>query len=208
MVTWSGSDSGSGIDYYEAQIDGGTWINKGTGTSHTFTGLIDGAHTVNVRAWDNAGNDATDSTTFTVDTSIVVGTKYAVLAGISNYKAISDLSYCDEDVNDWYNYLVTIGYESNNIIVLGDHTSSYEKYDGTATESNIKYYINWLKFSSLPQAMAEEMATENHSIVLGTAGQAKMAKTVTYTITNLKPCLMVLSQIKCLYSWITATQVV
>ncbi|MHA1505020.1 MAG: Ig-like domain-containing protein, partial [Candidatus Heimdallarchaeota archaeon] len=90
MVTWSGSDSGSGIDYYEVQIDGGTWINKGTGTSHTFTGLTDGGHTINVRAWDNAGNDATDSVTFTVDTSIVVGEKYAVLAGISNYKAISD----------------------------------------------------------------------------------------------------------------------
>ena len=144
MVTWSGSDSGSGIDYYEIQLDGGAWINKGTGTSHTFTGLAETSHTVNVRAWDNAGNDATDSVTFTVDTSVTPSTKYAVLAGISNYKAISDLSYCDEDVNDWYNYLISIGYESNNVIVLGDHTSSYVKYDGLATESNIKYYINWL----------------------------------------------------------------
>ncbi len=143
-VTWSGSDSGSGIDFYEIQLDGGAWTNKGTSTSHTYTGLAETTHTVNVRAWDVAGNDATDTVTFTVDTSVTPATKYAVLAGISNYKAISDLSYCDEDVNDWYNYLLSVGYESENIIVLGDHTSQYDKYDGLATEYNIKFHVNWL----------------------------------------------------------------
>ncbi|MBN1329937.1 MAG: hypothetical protein JXA54_10735, partial [Candidatus Heimdallarchaeota archaeon] len=31
--------------------------------------------------------------------------RYAVIVGISDYKAISDLSYCDEDANDWFNQL-------------------------------------------------------------------------------------------------------
>jgi hypothetical protein len=136
-VTWTGSDSGSGINYYETRIDSGSWINKGTSTSHTYTGVSDGTHTVDVRAWDNAGNSAIDSVTFNVN---VVGgvVKYAVIVGISDYKAISDLSYCDEDATDWYNHLAnTMGF--NNIYVYGDgHTANYPKYDGKATEYTVK----------------------------------------------------------------------
>ncbi|MFX0107812.1 MAG: caspase family protein [Candidatus Hodarchaeota archaeon] len=61
---------------------------------------------------------------------------WAIIIGISDYKAIGDLRFCDEDANDWYNYLSSIGYE--HIIVLGDHTSDYLQYDGLATEWNVK----------------------------------------------------------------------
>ncbi|MGY5880067.1 MAG: caspase family protein [Candidatus Thorarchaeota archaeon] len=61
---------------------------------------------------------------------------YAVIVGISDYKAIGDLNFCDEDANDWYNYLTQIGYDD--IVVLGDNTSSYIKYDGLASEHNAK----------------------------------------------------------------------
>ncbi len=64
-IEWSGSDSGSGIYYYEVRDDGGTWRNKSTSTSHTYT-LSEGDHTVDVRATDNAGNSITDSVSFTV----------------------------------------------------------------------------------------------------------------------------------------------
>ncbi|MEM4293265.1 MAG: hypothetical protein QXJ27_03750 [Thermoplasmata archaeon] len=70
-------------------------------------------------------------------------TRYAVIFGISDYKAISDLSYCDEDANSWYDYLTGKGYSSSNIILLGDKTSSYRKYDGVASETNIKNAINY-----------------------------------------------------------------
>ncbi|MEM2102623.1 MAG: caspase family protein [Candidatus Bathyarchaeia archaeon] len=136
-VTWTGSDSGSGISYYEARIDGGSWINKGTSTSHTFTGIANGQHTVDVRAWDVAGNSAMASVMFYVN--VVSGvTKYAVIVGISDYKAISDLSYCDEDATDWYYHLVnTMGF--TNVYVYGDgHTANFPKYDGKATEYTVK----------------------------------------------------------------------
>ncbi len=136
-VTWTGSDSGSGISYYETRIDSGSWNNKGASTSHTYTGLANGAHTVDVRAWDMAGNSAIDSHTFSV--SVSGGTvTYAVIVGISDYKAISDLSYCDEDATDWYNHLKnTMGF--NNVYVYGDgHTANYPKYDGKATEYTVK----------------------------------------------------------------------
>ncbi len=139
-ITWSGSDADSGIDYYEVLIDSGSWINKGPSTSHTFIGLADGSHTAEVRAWDNAGNSNTDTVTFTVDTTIVNEvTKYAVIVGISDYKAISDLSYCDEDATDWYNHLTGSQMDYDHIWVYGDgHTTNYPQWDGYATEYNIK----------------------------------------------------------------------
>jgi hypothetical protein len=74
------------------------------------------------------------------------GDKWAVIVGISDYKAISDLSYCDEDATDWYNYLVnTMGYATSNIRVLGDgHTSNYPQYDGIATEANYRAALTWV----------------------------------------------------------------
>lgn len=67
-VQWTGSDSGSGIDYYEIKKDSeSSWTYKGTSTSHTYSSLSHGSHTVYVKAWDNAGNSNTDSVTFDVD---------------------------------------------------------------------------------------------------------------------------------------------
>ncbi len=138
-IIWSGSDVGSGIDYYEIRLNGGSWINKGTSTSHTFTGLTDASHTVDLRAWDFAGNDATDSVTFTVDTTAVQVIKYAVIVGISYYKAISDLNYCDEDATDWYYHLTSAQMDYDYIWVYGDgHTTNYPQWDGYATEYNVK----------------------------------------------------------------------
>ena len=65
---------------------------------------------------------------------------YAVIVGISDYKSINDLSYCDEDATDWYNYLKSLGYTR---WVYGDgHTANYPQHDGYATEYNVKQAIN------------------------------------------------------------------
>ncbi|NHJ86963.1 MAG: hypothetical protein FK734_15985, partial [Asgard group archaeon] len=70
------------------------------------------------------------------------GGKYAILFGISNYQSINDLSYCDEDVTDVYNYLIGKGYE---IRVYGDSNSgNYPRYDGLATESNVRSEVQGL----------------------------------------------------------------
>jgi hypothetical protein len=70
------------------------------------------------------------------------GTYYAVIDGISDYQAISDLSYCDEDATDWYNHLNGMGYECH---VWGDgHTSDYPVHHGKATEYNVRNDIQAL----------------------------------------------------------------
>jgi hypothetical protein len=70
------------------------------------------------------------------------GGKYAILVGISDYQSISDLSYCDEDATDWYNFLNGQGYECH---VYGDgHTSNYPVYTGTAYESTVRAAVQEL----------------------------------------------------------------
>jgi hypothetical protein len=74
------------------------------------------------------------------------GDKFALLVGISNYKSINDLSFCDEDVTDFFNYLTTVcGYSAANIRILGDGSSSYPQTAwGKATEANYKACLTWL----------------------------------------------------------------
>ncbi|MFX0016843.1 MAG: caspase family protein [Promethearchaeota archaeon] len=65
--------------------------------------------------------------------------KRASIVGISDYKVIYDLNYCDEDATDWYNFLDSKGY---NCKVLGDsHPGNYPRYDAKATEENYKSYL-------------------------------------------------------------------
>ncbi|MFW9990688.1 MAG: pre-peptidase C-terminal domain-containing protein [Candidatus Odinarchaeota archaeon] len=76
------------------------------------------------------------------------GGKYAIVIGISDYQSISDLSYCDEDATDWYNFLTGKGYE---VHVYGDsHSSNYPRYDGLATESNVRAAVQGLAAHAQP----------------------------------------------------------
>jgi hypothetical protein len=69
-LSWTGSDSVSGIVRYEVSIDGGPFQPMGTSTSVTQHWTL-GAHIATVRAWDNAGNRGTTSIPFRVDSSAV-----------------------------------------------------------------------------------------------------------------------------------------
>lgn len=69
-VVWTGSDETSGIERYEVRIDGGAYVKVNLGTTHVFTGIEDGGHTVTVKAVDKAGNIREEPIQFTTDTSI------------------------------------------------------------------------------------------------------------------------------------------
>ena len=68
-VQWSAGDTTSGVDHIELRIDGGNpqTLSSST-TSQSLTGLSDGSHTVTITVVDRAGNTATASVTFRVDT--------------------------------------------------------------------------------------------------------------------------------------------
>jgi len=82
-VTWIGSDETSGVSHYEIRLDGGLLTNIGTNTNHTFTGLGDGSHTVELKAVDNAGNTKQDTVNFIVNTSPLFGPGYMEEAAIT-----------------------------------------------------------------------------------------------------------------------------
>ena len=68
-VQWSAGDATSGIDHIELSVDGGSpQTLSASATSQTLTGLSDGSHTVTITVVDRAGNTATTSVTFRVDT--------------------------------------------------------------------------------------------------------------------------------------------
>ncbi len=73
-VTWTVSDAESGVETVEVRLDGGTWT-VASDSSHEFTGLANGEHTVDVIATDLAGNpSAMASVTFTVMVDTVAPT--------------------------------------------------------------------------------------------------------------------------------------
>jgi hypothetical protein len=67
---------------------------------------------------------------------------WAIIIGISDYKAISDLNFCDDDANDWYLYLTELGYE--HILLFGDDSNYYYQMDGLATEYNVKQALHYV----------------------------------------------------------------
>lgn len=65
--------------------------------------------------------------------------KIAILVGVSDYKYISDLSFCDEDASSWYTFFKKRGYD---IFVYGDtHINNYPIYSGLATEAIVRAKI-------------------------------------------------------------------
>jgi hypothetical protein len=135
------------IDYVDIFIDGSLVVSDSVAPySYPWdtTAYADGAHTVDATAYDMAGNfDAAPQVAVTVDQSAAPATdvqKYALITGVSDYKAISDLSYCDEDATDWYNFVTSVlNVPTDHITVLGDgHPSDFPQYDGLATEANTK----------------------------------------------------------------------
>ncbi|MDF1537877.1 MAG: caspase family protein [Candidatus Thorarchaeota archaeon] len=100
----------------------------------------EGSHVISASATDSGGLTGSASVTVTVDNvedppPPPGQNKYALIVGISDYSAINDLTYCDEDATDWYNYLSAQGYV---ITLLGDGKNYYPQWDGYATESNVK----------------------------------------------------------------------
>ena len=67
LVSWTVSDTGSGLANTEVSADGKNWT-KVVGTSTRLT-LADGSRTIYLRATDKAGNSATNSVTVMVDTT-------------------------------------------------------------------------------------------------------------------------------------------
>jgi hypothetical protein len=163
-LSWeAASDRSTPITYniYMATTSGGQDFSTPnymtTNTRYKVTELTNGAtYYFVVRAEDALGNEDANTVELSCTPSGTISdpvTRYAVIVGISNYEVISDLSYCDEDAADWYyyltgslesgsprepNYLYAVTEIYDYVWLYGDSTSTYPRYDGLATEYNVK----------------------------------------------------------------------
>jgi len=72
-IMWEGWDDYSGINHYEIRMDSGPWhiIGAHNATMYTFTNVSGGGHTVEIRAYDNAGNMREELINFSVNTGLL-----------------------------------------------------------------------------------------------------------------------------------------
>jgi hypothetical protein len=114
------------------------------GEDNTIPSPQEGRHYIMVDWWSGDA-DYTLTATITYGGSgggWGTGGKYAIIIGISDYQSISDLSYCDEDATDWYNFLNGQGWECH---IYGDgHTSNYPVYTDTAYEATVRSAVQEL----------------------------------------------------------------
>jgi ribosomal protein L40E/flagellar basal body-associated protein FliL len=80
-LSWKGNDTVSGIDHYLVRLDTGAWSNVGNTTTHSFTSLANGNHTVTIEAVDKAGNSKTYTLNFAVSTGGGLGLIWIALIG-------------------------------------------------------------------------------------------------------------------------------
>ena len=66
-ISWISSDTGSGVDHMEFSVDGGTYTPC-EDSYVALTNMSDGEHSLEVRVHDEAGNNASDTLQFEVDT--------------------------------------------------------------------------------------------------------------------------------------------
>ena len=70
-----------------------------------------GNHIITATATDSGGKTGSDSITVTKGGGYGEVKKYALVIGISDYQGTNnDLQYCDDDANDWKDFLVGQGY--------------------------------------------------------------------------------------------------
>ncbi len=67
-IEWNAEPIGTDIIGYEVRSNQGEWVSADSEVSHSFIGLSDGDHTVEVKVVDEAGNEATESVSFLIDT--------------------------------------------------------------------------------------------------------------------------------------------
>ena len=68
IVSWTGSDVGTGVQGYQYRVDSGAWSSLSLSVQATIYSLTDGLHRVDVRVRDLAGNVAEAAVAFHVDT--------------------------------------------------------------------------------------------------------------------------------------------
>jgi len=98
-LTWAANDWINPVDKVELSVDGQDWFEV-TGNSYEIIGLGEGDHNLTLRAWDEAGHNATSSVNITIDrTSPIVEILTPLQDQFFNVSDV-DLTWQVQDVTD------------------------------------------------------------------------------------------------------------
>ena len=135
---WNFTDN-YGLGYYRIRIDGGSWVTT-TGTSYTFEYLTEGNHTVEIVAYDKAGNPTyvevhiiADTTNPTIAICSPEGGSYLNSSEILVEWNMSDnygVDHCEIrlDGGEWVNVGLSYNYTLEDL-VEGSHIIEIRVYD-------------------------------------------------------------------------------
>ena len=136
--------SGSGVDYVELQIDGGTWTSLSS-NSHTID-LSEGNHTISLRATDRVGNIGnTISETIRVDTSMPELVGWTVDALTTDLIGTANISYSTYDLLsgiDLSSVSLQYGFDSNGVGQTPDLSGLWLELPGSGLDRGLAM-ANW-----------------------------------------------------------------
>ena len=136
--------SGSGVDYVELQIDGGTWTSLSS-NSHTID-LSEGNHTISLRATDRVGNIGnTISETIRVDTSMPELVGWTVDALTTDLIGTANISYSTYDLLsgiDLSSVALQYGFDSNGVGQTPDLSGQWLELPGSGLDRGLAM-ANW-----------------------------------------------------------------
>ena len=136
--------SGSGVDFVELQIDGGTWTSLSS-NSHTID-LSEGNHTISLRATDRVGNIGTTiSETIRVDTSMPELVGWTVDALTTDLIGTANISYSTYDLLsgiDLSAVSLQYGFDSNGVGQTPDLSGQWLELPGSGLDRGLAM-ANW-----------------------------------------------------------------
>ena len=136
--------SGSGVDFVELQIDGGTWTSLSS-NSHTID-LSEGNHTISLRATDRVGNIGnTISETIRVDTSMPELVGWTVDALTTDLIGTANISYSAYDLLsgiDLSAVSLQYGFDSNGVGQTPDLSGQWLELPGSGLDRGLAM-ANW-----------------------------------------------------------------
>jgi hypothetical protein len=158
-ITWTCTDSGSGIKDITLRLNNGPITSAGLGNSHKFSYLQEGNYTIRITVYDNAFNQITEQITFHVDQnppSILISSpkpnEFLSDSDVDiNWTGVDDGSRIDyykiKIDNGKYKYSDGDGFHTFNGLTDGWHTVVVKAFDMAANQdlSFIEFYIDTKK---------------------------------------------------------------
>lgn len=136
--------SGSGVDFVELQVDGGTWTAL-TANAHTVE-LSEGNHTISLRATDRVGNVGNTITeTVRVDTSMPELVGWTVDPLTTNLVGTANISYSTYDLLsgiDVNAVSLQYGFDSNGVGLTPDLSGQWLELPGSGLDRGLAM-ANW-----------------------------------------------------------------